>query len=54
MRIAKKLITGCPVLVIAAGLWALRVELTFEGNVRRGIPADFRERNEHCPLTWKV
>jgi hypothetical protein len=54
VRLAKKLVTGCAVLVIATVLWALRVELAFERNVRRGIPADFRERNEHRPLNWKV
>jgi hypothetical protein len=54
VRVTKKLIAGCAVLTIAASLWALRVELIFEGNIRRGIPADFRERNAHRPFNWKV
>jgi hypothetical protein len=34
-------------LVLTAALWALDIELTYERNVRRGIPADFRLHNPH-------
>jgi hypothetical protein len=50
----RRFLTGCFVLVLIVALWALRVELTFERNIRRGIPADFRVQNEHRPLNWKI
>jgi hypothetical protein len=42
------------VLGAAAAMWALNVELTFEKNLHRGIPADFRLRSEHRPVNWKI
>lgn len=45
---------ACVVLAAIASLWALNVELTFERNVRRGIPADFRLHNQHRPFNWKI
>lgn len=41
-------------LLFVAALWALGVELTFERNVRRGIPADFRLHSTHRPVNWKT
>jgi hypothetical protein len=41
-------------LAIAAAMWALNVELTFEQNLHRGIPADFRLHSLHRPVNWKV
>jgi hypothetical protein len=40
-------------LVIAAALWALNVELTYERNVRRGIPADFRLHHPRTVYIWR-
>jgi hypothetical protein len=42
------------ILAIVAAMWALNVELTFERNLQRGIPADFRLGSEHRPVNWKI
>jgi len=54
VRVKRILISGCAALAIASALWAVRVEFTFERNLRRGIPADFRLRNAHRPINWRV
>ena len=41
-------------LAMAAAMWALNVELTFEQNMRRGIPADFRLHSALRPVNWKI
>lgn len=45
-------ILGC--LAILAAIWALNVELTYERNVRRGIPADFRLRRSNVVYNWRA
>jgi hypothetical protein len=40
--------------VIASALWALDIEITYEHNVRRGIPADFRSRHQHTVYNWRA
>jgi len=39
---------------IASALWALDVEVTYEHNVSRGIPANFQLRNPHCVPQWRT
>jgi len=34
-------------LAVVTALWALDVEITYEHNARRGIPADFQLHNPH-------
>jgi len=41
-------------IVIAAALWALGIELIYEHNVRRGIPADFRVQRPHAIYNWRT
>ena len=41
-------------LAIASALWALKVEATYEHNVRRGIPADFRSHHRHLAYNWRA
>ena len=43
----RRIIWALIVLTLAATLWALDIELTYERNVRRGIPADFRIHRPH-------
>jgi hypothetical protein len=50
----RKLGWGILGLAFIAVLWVLNVERTYEQNVRQGIPADFRIRNEHRPINWKA
>ena len=47
---------GWAILGIAfvVALWVGNIERTYEQNVRQGIPADFRIRNQHRPLSWKA
>ena len=42
------------VIAVIAALWLLDIELTYERNVRRGIPADFSVHRRHQPLNWKI
>jgi len=41
-------------LLAAAALWMLNIELTYERNIRRGIPADFRIRLHRSVKVWRV
>jgi hypothetical protein len=50
----RRLLWSMIVLLLAATLWALNVELTYERNVRRGIPADFRIHHSRSSYNWKV
>ena len=51
----KKRILWIPAfLILAAALWALDIELTYERNIRRGIPADFRIHRIHRIDNWRA
>jgi hypothetical protein len=39
-------------LVMASAVWALKVEVTYEHNVRH-IPTDYRQRH-HLTIVWKA
>ena len=41
-------------LLAAAAFWALDIELTYERNIRHGIPADFRIHRPHTAETWRT
>jgi len=41
-------------LLIASALWALDIEVTYEHNIRRGIPADFRSHHPHAVYNWRA
>jgi hypothetical protein len=51
---SKKLLWVMAVLIALPVLWILRVEYTYERNMRRGIPADFHMYREHTVEMWKV
>ena len=53
-RARRRLLLGCGFVMLLGILWAVRVEFTFERNIRRGIPADFRIRNRHRPVNWTI
>ncbi|HVP50345.1 MAG TPA: hypothetical protein VMT56_03895 [Candidatus Bathyarchaeia archaeon] len=53
-RARRRLLLGCGVVTLLGILWVVRVELTFERNIRRGIPADFRIHNRHRPVNWTI
>ena len=48
------MLLGCVGVAVLAGFWALHIELTFEHNVRHGIPADFRLHPTRPVVTWHV
>jgi hypothetical protein len=54
VTIMRRFLTGCFVLALIVALWALHVELTFERNVRRGLPADFRLHQRHSIPIWRA
>lgn len=41
-------------LMVLPILWVLQIELTYERNLRHGIPADFREYEPSEIVMWKV
>jgi hypothetical protein len=41
-------------LLFGAALWVLNIELTYERNIRRGIPADFRIHRPRALDTWRT
>ena len=42
-------------LLTAGAFWVLDIELTYERNIRHGIPADFRiHRRPHTLDTWRT
>jgi len=41
-------------LLLAGALWALDVEVTYEHNVRHGIPADFRSHHQPAVYKWRI
>jgi len=41
-------------LLAAAVCWVLQIELTYERNIRHGIPADFRIHRPHNLETWQT
>jgi hypothetical protein len=41
-------------LAIASAVWVLDIEITYEHNVRRGIPANFQFQNPHRVPQWRT
>ncbi len=49
----KRIVWVLAAIVAVSALWMLKVEITYERNVRRGIPADFRI-SRHQVYMWKA
>jgi hypothetical protein len=41
-------------LVVASALWALDIEITYEHNLRQGIPADYLLHRQRIVYTWRT
>ena len=54
VRLGKKLLWLLAALIAVPALWILEVEVTYERNVRHGIPADFREHRQYEVVMWQV
>jgi hypothetical protein len=54
MRNKRRLIWVVVSLVITSALWALNVEVTYEHNARRGIPANFQSRHQPTVYNWRT
>jgi hypothetical protein len=54
VRFGRKILWLLIALVALPALWILEVEVTYERNVRHGIPADFREHRQQEVVLWKV
>ena len=54
MRFKKRVLLAVAVLIALPALWVLQIEITYERNVRRGIPADFRVHRPHVVNMWKA
>ena len=53
LRYSNRLLLIAAAAVLACGLWALNVEVTYERNVRH-IPTDFRVRHHTPTHLWKA
>ena len=40
--------------VIASAMWVLDIEITYERNMRRGIPANFRIHHPNAINNWRA
>jgi hypothetical protein len=54
VRFDRKLLWLLIAVIALPALWMLEIEVTYERNVRRGIPADFHIEPEHTVVMWKV
>ena len=54
LRVEKRWLWLLLGLLILPLLWVLQIELTYERNLHRGIPADFREYEPHEVVMWRV
>ena len=54
LRNCKRMLWVLAGLVIASALWALDIEVTYEHNARRGIPANFQIQNPHRVPQWRT
>ena len=54
LRTNKRLLWTLAVLAILPVYWVLQVEVTYERNIRRGIPANFHLMRPHVVQMWKV
>jgi hypothetical protein len=50
----KRLLWTVALLLILPLYWVLQVEVTYQRNIRRGIPANFEVRIPHVVEMWKV
>jgi hypothetical protein len=53
LRYRKRLLWMLLGVVLASALWVLKVELTYERNVR-GMPTNFQLRTHARPYNWKA
>ena len=53
LRYRERLLWMLVAMVVASALWVLKVEITYERNVRH-IPAQFRLRTHGRPYNWKA
>lgn len=45
---------GVAAIAFLPAFWILQIEVTYERNIRRGIPADFHLRRPHVVQMWKA
>ena len=54
LRNSKRMLWLLVWLALVSALWALDVEVTYERNLRRGIPANFQFQNPHRAAQWRA
>ncbi len=54
VRLGRKMLWLLVALIALPALWILEVEVTYERNVRHGIPADFLEHRQQEVVLWRV
>ena len=53
LRYRKRLLWMLLAVVVASALWVLKVEITYQRNVRH-LPTQFRLRTHERPYNWKT
>ncbi len=54
VRYKRRILWAMLAIVLLPVLWVLEIEITYERNVRRGIPADFTVPRPHVVYMWKA
>ena len=54
IRFNKRMVWALLAAVTLPALWMLEIEVTYERNIRHGIPADFSIQRPHVVQVWKA
>lgn len=54
VRFKKRMLWALVPAVVLPALWVLQIEVTYQHNIRHGIPADFSIHHRHVVPLWKV
>jgi hypothetical protein len=54
IKTRKRMLWGVAAIAFLPDFWILQIEVTYEHNIRRGIPADFHLRRPHVVQMWKA
>lgn len=54
IKTKKRILLGVAGLALLPVFWIMQIEVTYERNIRRGIPADFHLMRPHVVRMWKI
>lgn len=54
IKTKKRILWSAVAVVLLPVFWIMQVEVTYERNIRRGIPANFHLQRPHVVQMWKA